>query len=414
MGATHQTPPSSSALADLQQSTVEVDSAQQLIDRAREIAPIIREHAGAAERERRLPKPVYHVLETAGFQRMLTPRSLGGLEIDPVTCARVVEEIAASDSAAAWSLQVPNLTGWWGSRLSERAVEEVFGSTPSAMMAAAFHPPQQAIEVPGGYRLTARAPLASNIHDSRWVLLTAFIMDDGKPRTTEFGPVMIALMLPTSDIEIIDTWQTLGMRGTDSCDVACSNVFVPAHHTFALSPELERGRHFQGPLYRFPAGAATTLFVAPTLLATARGAVSEFRALATRKTPFGSMKTLRDRGHVQSTLAEAEGVLRSARAFFYEAVSDAWARTAAGIPNTLEQRADLMLAAIHAARSAATVTDTMHRLAGTTGIYTTSPLERQLRDALTLRHHGFVSESKLETVGQIYLGLPPEFQLIHF
>ena len=56
----------------------------------------------------------------------------------------------------------------------------------------------------------------------------------------------------------------------------------------------------------------------------------------------------------------------------------------------------------------------MHRLAGTTGIYTRSPLERYFRDAHTLRHHAFVSESKLETVGQIYLGLPPDFPLILF
>jgi alkylation response protein AidB-like acyl-CoA dehydrogenase len=80
----------------------------------------------------------------------------------------------------------------------------------------------------------------------------------------------------------------------------------------------------------------------------------------------------------------------------------------------MEHRADLLLAGVHAAKSAAQVTELLQRLAGTTGIYTRSPLERYFRDAHTLRHHGFVSESKLDSVGQVYLGLPPDFALMAF
>jgi alkylation response protein AidB-like acyl-CoA dehydrogenase len=410
MGATYRTPPGTTSVADAAQRGAE----SQLFERVRELAPFIREHAGTAERERRLPQPVHQALIAGGFQRMLTPRSLGGFELDPVSCASIVEEIASIDSAAAWALQAPNVNAWWASRLSDQGAEEFYGSDPSRMMAAAFHPPQQAIEVPGGFRVTGRAPLASGIHDSEWVLFSAFVMDGEKPRMTEAGPAMIALMMATSDVEIIDTWHTLGMRGTDSNDAAFDNVFVPTHRTFVLDPGLKLGRHFQGPLYRFPAVGIIALFTCGVLLATARNAITEFRDLAARKTPFGSMKTLRDRGAVQAALADAEGTLRSARAFFYEAMTETWARTAAGLPNTLEHRADLLLAAITAGKSAAAVTDVIHRLAGTTGIYSKSKLDRYFRDAHTLRHHGFVSEGKLETVGQIYLGLPPDFPLIVF
>ena len=56
----------------------------------------------------------------------------------------------------------------------------------------------------------------------------------------------------------------------------------------------------------------------------------------------------------------------------------------------------------------------MHALAGTSGIYSRSVLDRYFRDAHTLRQHGFVSENKLESIGQVYLGLPPDFPLIAF
>jgi len=413
MGATYQTPVTNAAVADAAtQSQAEV--AQQLIERARELAPVIRNHAADTERERRVAKPVRDALIDAGFQRLLTPRSLGGLEVDPITCARIVEELALTDSAAGWALQGPNVNAWWAKYLPNSGVEELYGSNPSRITAAAFHPQQRAIEVSGGYRVTGCSPLASGIRDSEWVLFSAFVMDGDRPRMTDHGPSIIAVILPASDVKIIDTWDTLGMRGTDSNDGAFNDVFVPTHRTFVLDPTVAPGSRFEGPLYRFPAAGIIAMFTASVLLATARSAINELKDLAGRKTPFGSMKTLRDRAVVQTSLADAEAILRSARAFFYDAMADVWSRCEARQSIALEQRADLLLAAINAGRSSATVTDIVHRLAGTTGIYKRSPIERFFRDAHTLRHHGFTSESKLETVGQIYLGVPPDFPLIGF
>src|SRR4029079_9221619 len=103
--------------------------------------------------------------------------------------------------------------------------------------------------------------------------------------------------------------------------------------------------------------------------------------------------------------------LRSARAWFYANLGEAWTRTVSGEGNTLEQKAGLMLSGVHAVRTSVSVTDAMHRLAGTTGIYTRNPLERYLRDAHTLRQHGFASENKLEAIGQVFLGLYSDFPL---
>lgn len=413
MGATYQTPPTSPAVPGRSQDQPN-DIAGQLLEQVHDLASLIREHAAQAEQDRRLARPVHDAFRNAGMQRLLAPRSLGGLEVDPVTCARVVEGVASIDSAAGWALQALNVNAWWACRLPDAGVDEIYGRDPSAPTAAAFHPPQRAIEVDGGFRVSGRAPLASNIHDCDWVLFSAFIMDGAQPRMTEFGPAMIALILRTAEVEILDTWHTLGMRGTDSNDAMFTDVFVPAHRTFVLAPEFEPGPHFHGPLYQFPAAGIIALFSTAVLLATARGAITAFRELAVSKTPFGSMKTLRDRATVQAALAQAEASLRSGRAYFYDTMSATWARTAAGGGNTLEQKADLLLSAIHAVKSAVEVTDAMHALAGTSGIYSRSVLDRYFRDAHTLRQHGFVSENKLESIGQVYLGLPPDFPLIAF
>jgi alkylation response protein AidB-like acyl-CoA dehydrogenase len=163
-----------------------------------------------------------------------------------------------------------------------------------------------------------------------------------------------------------------------------------------------------------PAPAATYTIIAPVALAIAASAVRELRDIVATKIPLGSMNTARDRGAVQSAVAEAEAMIRSARLFFYDALAAAWQRAVANEAFSLENKADLMLASTWAVRSAARATDLMHRMAGTNGIYTRSRLERLFRDAQTVRHHGFLSESRLETVGQVYLGLAPEFPFVAF
>jgi alkylation response protein AidB-like acyl-CoA dehydrogenase len=384
-----------------------------IVAAARDVGSIVAKHVQTTERNRRLARPVIDALRAAGLFRLFTPRALGGLEIDPVTFARVVEEVSTFDSAAGWAFQV-NTGAWWASRMSPEGVAELYADGPDLMMAASFAPPHRAEEVAGGYRITGRGPLASTIHDSRWVLMSAIVFDGDHPRMTPAGPDFISVVMHTAEVEIIDTWDSLGMRGTDSNDIAANGVFVPESRVFRFEPDSVSSAPFDGPLYRMPALAATYPIIAPVALAIASGATRELRDIVTTKIPLGSMKTARDRGAVQSAVAEAEAMVRSARLFFYDALTKAWQRAVMQQPFSLEDKADLMLASTWAVRSAARATDRMHRMGGTNGIYARNRLERLFRDAQTVRHHGFVSDSRLETVGQVYLGVPPEFPFVAF
>jgi indole-3-acetate monooxygenase len=217
---------------------------------ARRVGSVVAEHAATTERTGRLAPPVIEALRAAGLFRLFTPRALGGLEIDPVTFARVVEEVSTFDSAAGWAFQAGNTGAWWTSRMSAEGVAELYADGPDLMMAASFSPPQRARAVAGGYRVTGRGPLASTIHDSRWVMVSALVLDGDQPRMTPMGPEIVAAVMRTSDVEIIDTWDSLGMRGTDSNDIAANDVFVPASRGFHLRPDYTPPAPFDGPLYR--------------------------------------------------------------------------------------------------------------------------------------------------------------------
>src|SRR5262245_6771258 len=99
-----------------------------LLDRAREIAPIVRAHSEEAERQRRLSQPVLNALRQTGLLCMTAPRSLGGLETDPVTRALVAEEIGRHDSAAAWTLENPLDWAFFCCRLPDQGAACIYSA----------------------------------------------------------------------------------------------------------------------------------------------------------------------------------------------------------------------------------------------------------------------------------------------
>src|SRR5262249_14620952 len=110
----------------MEEDAMKTNADTTLLEAARHIAPVIRQHNGEAERERRLSRPVLDALYETGLLRMFTPRSLGGLEVDPITRALVVEEIASHDTAAGWTLENPLDWAHLCARLPDEGAEEIY------------------------------------------------------------------------------------------------------------------------------------------------------------------------------------------------------------------------------------------------------------------------------------------------
>jgi indole-3-acetate monooxygenase len=201
-----------------------------------ELEPMIRDASAEAESERRLSAHVAEALRDAGCYRLFRPRSRGGLELDPVSAFRVIEGLSRIDSAAGWNVAQANNAEPFGAWLSDETTAEVFGSAQS-VMAGGFFPARRAVPVEGGYRLSGRCAFNSNCHAATWILGLANVYDDGVERLDENGePVTLITLFPTENAEIIDNWDTLGMRGTGSHDVNVADVFVPAERAVPFKP----------------------------------------------------------------------------------------------------------------------------------------------------------------------------------
>jgi alkylation response protein AidB-like acyl-CoA dehydrogenase len=382
-----------------------------LIDAAREIAPIVRAHSEEAERERRLSQPVLDALRETGLLRMTTPRSLGGVETDPITRVLVIEEIGRHDSAAAWTLENPLDWAFLCCRLPDEGAEEIYGRGADILIAGQFGRPLNATSTNGGYRISGRVPFVSNCYDADWIL-SMVVVDEEESGGSE--PEMRVAYFPSGECQIIDTWDVMGMRGTGSNDISVADVYVPQHRTFPFVPEFQPGSHYLGPLYRLPVVGAAASGIPTPMLGVARRALDEVTELAATKTPVGSSGLLKERASAQVRLGRAEAILRSGRRLLLDTLSDAWRRCVDGERHSLDQKAELLLALAHAMSSAVQAVELACGIAGTTAFRASSPLERCFRDVQTMRHHVWASEQRYGTFGQVRLGVPPDFPVVAF
>ncbi|MGH7822461.1 MAG: acyl-CoA dehydrogenase family protein [Candidatus Binatia bacterium] len=218
----------------------------------------------------------------------------------------------------------------------------------------------------------------------------------------------LLVFVPVSDAEIIENWDTLGMRGTGSHDVAVTDKFVPKHRTGILGAFGPASKAFRGPLYRFTIWLSIAVSAAPAL-GIARAAIDELVTLANTETPAYVTKSLRERAGVQSQIACAEAKLGSARAYLYEGLRETWETCLEGKPINMAQKMKLQLACSNAVLSVAAVVDLVHAAVGTTGIRNGYAFQKYFRDAHVITQHAFGSASRFEDVGRWMLGLEPEW-----
>lgn len=101
----------------------------------------IRKYAAWGETHARLHDDAYAAMCNAGVSRLYLPSSLGGYEVDPVTCALVCETLAKADSVAAWHVMVLNAAKLMAAYWPSETVESLWQDNADVLVAANGHTP---------------------------------------------------------------------------------------------------------------------------------------------------------------------------------------------------------------------------------------------------------------------------------
>ena len=370
-------------------------SSAQLIEAARSLVPEIVASRDRIEADGQLPPELAEAMAGKQLFGLYVPKELNGPETDPGTAFHVVEQIAQADGSVGWCVFNGTAVSSAVVRISPKAAKEIFGDPPVVLGSGSARAGGTARITDGGYIVSGRWNFLSGIDHSTAIFVACRVVDDNGPALYEDGsPVMRTVVLPVKKGRVLDTWTTLGMRGTASNDAEFSEVFVPEDHTYARGAPA----YYDGPLYTPPQSSIVlswTLSAANTL-GMARGAMNTFVDLATDSGSTDSPTLLRDRQHIKIVVGECEAMIDSARRYVLDTVSRMWDAQVSGDPALPELSMRTRLAITHAIRQSIAVGDKLFNAAGTNAIHRSVGLERYFRD--------------LHVHGQHISGLPLNFE----
>lgn len=371
--------------------------------RARALAPDIAGAGDAIESDRALPAGLLDQLHGARLFRLTLPRWLDGEELSPAELARVTECVAAADASTAWCLGQSFGCAMSAAFMDRDAAADVFGPE-DAVLAWGAGAQGQAVPVSGGFRVTGEWKFASGSKHATWIGAHCKVVDErGEPVLGETGkPQLRTALFRRDQVAMLDDWQVMGLRGTRSEGYRIDGLFV--EDALTLDRETLSSRHYDAPLYRFPTTNVYAGAFSGVALGVARGALDDLRGLATHKTARGARSSLRESAVFQTELAELEARHASARAFQQETLTNAWDRVELGGPLTMDDRAQIRLATTWAINQSSEIVYNVHRLAGSSAIFTALPFERRFRDMHAVSQQVQGRATNFETVGRYLLG----------
>ena len=343
--------------------------------------------------QRHITQDVVETWQAFGLYRAFVPRQLGGSGMHATDFLRYIERISEADGSAGWVASFAFASKYLSSLPSE-TLEKLYADSPDLVFAGAIYPPQPAEKVEGGVKVTGRWKFGSGC-------MAASLIGVGiNVKGGELGGLPMMAVMPTRQVKIEQTWDTIGMTATGSHDLVVEDQFVSDEFLCirGAAPSIKDTG------YLYPSLAMAAQVLAVTGSGVARAAINLVLSVAHKSKSITGAPSFGDRPNVQIHLGECEAKLESARAWFYDRTQAAWGYIEAGDPVSRELNMQLRLSSSHLARTGAEVTRACFEMTGTMGIFNAHPLSRFLTDSMVTAQHAFLAEGTFMNAGKVMVG----------
>jgi alkylation response protein AidB-like acyl-CoA dehydrogenase len=210
-------------------------------------------------------------LRSVGYPAAAVPVDLGGWGLDLAQMAASQRRLARYAPATALAMTMH--TYWIGAatdleKFGDTSLHWILEAAAAGQIIAAGHAETgndipvlmstcQATRVDGGYRLKGRKQFGSN--GPAWTWLGAHAIDAAAPD----GPQIVhAFVERTSPgVTVVETWDTLGMRATQSHDTILDDVFVPDERIGRVVPAGDESDPFVGLLAMWPLSLMAAVYL---------------------------------------------------------------------------------------------------------------------------------------------------------
>jgi indole-3-acetate monooxygenase len=379
-------------------TAVETSPVEEILVRIGELAPLFRQSAAEAERLTRLPKQMVRALVRYGLFRLWVPKKCAGFELDLPEALEIFEAAARLDGSTGWAVMIGVQGGLIASHVDAVTANSVF-ARPEAVIAGGLAPEGRAVRVGGGYRVSGCWHYATGAPYATTFLANCIVMDGGTLAFGENGrPLTRTVLLDSSQVAIVPSWDASGLRGTGSDDFEVRDVLVPEQRSFAPTNTTPRE---SGALYRLPASPVIELSITAVALGIVQHALDEFAALTKRKRAQGA--PLAEDPSVQARYAEARATWGLIKAGVEALSRRVWRDAlATRVPSEVELGEVAASCALSVAKLRSAASELI-ALVGMHAIQPESELARAWSDLQALAAHAAVSPRNLTAIGATLL-----------
>lgn len=379
-----------------------------LAAQAEAMVPFLRQHQEQTNSMRRPPDEVRQRLKDTGFSRLWQPKRYGGAEGGLISGADIVREISRGCGSTGWIMAQNIQHNLMLANWPEKAQDEVWGKTPDALVSGILIPGiGKAVKVEGGYKLSGRWPFVSGSEIADWIIFTGERKLEGSDK-----PVELHFVLPREEVEILDTWYTIGLKGSCSHDCQLKEAFVPDHmavtmhdlkgHGDSPGAKVNRGWQYKVPLY-----ALFGCYIGCAALGVAEAAVEQYIEGARKRASTTSGSNIASFATQQVKVAEARVAVMSARQLIYSTLQQAEDLFKSGGVSSVEDRTRWRAMATYAGKLASSAVNLVLEAGGGGVIYERNPLSRCVADMTVANRHITQNwDVNASTYGRVLLGLP--------
>ena len=381
-----------------------IPSAEELVARARALAPKLRERAVRAERDRNIPQESVDEFIEAGLIHTLQPKRWGGYEHDHEVAFDIAVELGKSTcGSSAWCLNYLADHACMLALFPEEAQHDVWSRNNAACIATSAAPTGKVAPAAGGYRLNGRWSWCSGLRHSQWIMIGGLVQRPG-----EDHPDMRLYLVPVAELKQDDTWYCAGLRASGSNTAVLDNVFVPEHRSVSFSVLREGcspgSKVNANPMYRAPFIALHSYALLGPVLGVARGGYAEFVQWTRQRYLTYTQLAIAQHVPVQIRVAEIAAQIDAAELLARRAFAMARADYA-GMP--LATRTLLRRDFTYALRILREALDDLVKISGSSGLMDDNPVQRCWRDAHAISSHVVMNwDVPAENFGRTEFGLP--------
>lgn len=377
-------------------------TADQLVERARELIPMLRATAAEVEKARRVPTSTVRAFQEAGFFRILQPKRWGGWEMDVRVFYQVLMELGRGCGSSAWVMMILGIHQWEFGLFPEQAGDDVWRQDSSVIVASSYPPIARCRRVDGGWRISGRWPTSSGTDHAQWAILGGMVVD-------EEGTLIerLTLLVPRSDYSIEDDWHVFGLAGTGSKSLLVDDAFVPDHRTHT---NFDQEIPWRSNRYRIPFKIAFYGAVSAAINGMASGAVDLYREQMSVRRTTGFGTPVNASPYVRDRLGNAVARVRSSRMRLMQLIEDALGWTEKGEEVPVDYLVHALVDIARVGRECEEAVLLLFKATSARGLFLDNPIQRVLRDVLAAANH--ITQNADDTAGMLggYLlgqALPP-------